>query len=303
VTAKILKHKFVSAVADGPDATQVRPSNWNDEHDLWYGIRTVAGTSDTITNDDNLSLISYTAAGTTNVSISPPSGSNMPAGWTTRLRNAAGGAGIVYLQGSGGATINGVGTIAVLTDDIVDLFSNGTANYSAIITATRGLGYNQFTGTNDFNGPTTFAGTATNDAAAAGDVGQYVEAVRLFANRFSLVNAAYSNVTTPITLSPGDWDVSAVAGFEASVTSGEYLTMFAIISDASANSGSYFGNYFFQTRKTTFTWTNGITHSCDVGPARVSLSTAKDFWLPVFANFGLGIGVNVWGSISARRRR
>lgn len=29
-----LKHKFVSAKADGPDSTRLRPSNWNDEHDL-----------------------------------------------------------------------------------------------------------------------------------------------------------------------------------------------------------------------------------------------------------------------------
>jgi hypothetical protein len=28
------KHKFVSAKADGADATLVRPSNWNDEHDI-----------------------------------------------------------------------------------------------------------------------------------------------------------------------------------------------------------------------------------------------------------------------------
>ena len=29
-----VKHKFVSAIPDGTDATVVRPSNWNDDHDL-----------------------------------------------------------------------------------------------------------------------------------------------------------------------------------------------------------------------------------------------------------------------------
>jgi hypothetical protein len=29
-----LKHKFTSLKADGGDATFVRPSNWNDDHDL-----------------------------------------------------------------------------------------------------------------------------------------------------------------------------------------------------------------------------------------------------------------------------
>lgn len=29
-----VKHKFTSAKADGPDSTQIRPSNWNDAHDI-----------------------------------------------------------------------------------------------------------------------------------------------------------------------------------------------------------------------------------------------------------------------------
>lgn len=29
-----VKHKFTSAKADGPDSTQIRPSNWNDTHDI-----------------------------------------------------------------------------------------------------------------------------------------------------------------------------------------------------------------------------------------------------------------------------
>lgn len=44
-----VKHKFVSAKADGADATVVRPSNWNDDHDLTLASgrllgRTTAGT-------------------------------------------------------------------------------------------------------------------------------------------------------------------------------------------------------------------------------------------------------------------
>lgn len=44
-----LKHKFTSGKADGGDATLVRPSNWNDEHDLVMAAdrllgRTTAGT-------------------------------------------------------------------------------------------------------------------------------------------------------------------------------------------------------------------------------------------------------------------
>ena len=44
-----LKHKFASAKSDGGDATLVKPSNWNDEHDLLMATarllgRTTAGT-------------------------------------------------------------------------------------------------------------------------------------------------------------------------------------------------------------------------------------------------------------------
>ena len=53
-----VKHKFVSAKADGGDATLVRPSNWNDEHDaikqteIDFGTTPVADSSFTITDAD-----------------------------------------------------------------------------------------------------------------------------------------------------------------------------------------------------------------------------------------------------------
>ena len=38
-----VKHKFVSAIPDGTDATVVRPSNWNDDHDLTGAIPVANG--------------------------------------------------------------------------------------------------------------------------------------------------------------------------------------------------------------------------------------------------------------------
>ena len=38
-----LKHKFASAKSDGGDTTLVRPSNWNDEHDLLISTATIVG--------------------------------------------------------------------------------------------------------------------------------------------------------------------------------------------------------------------------------------------------------------------
>lgn len=39
-----VKHKFVSAVADGGDSTLVRPSNWNDSHSIVWS-RITSGTT------------------------------------------------------------------------------------------------------------------------------------------------------------------------------------------------------------------------------------------------------------------
>lgn len=39
-----LTHAFVSAVADGGDASQVRPSNWNEEHAITAAANKLIGT-------------------------------------------------------------------------------------------------------------------------------------------------------------------------------------------------------------------------------------------------------------------
>jgi hypothetical protein len=47
-----VKHKFVSLKADGGDATIVRPSNWNDEHQL-TGSTAVGGGTDQVFFENN----------------------------------------------------------------------------------------------------------------------------------------------------------------------------------------------------------------------------------------------------------
>ena len=46
-----VKHKFVSAIPDGADATVVRPSNWNDDHDLTGTIPVANGGTGAATAD------------------------------------------------------------------------------------------------------------------------------------------------------------------------------------------------------------------------------------------------------------
>jgi hypothetical protein len=127
MTAKSLKHKFQSAIADGTDATVVRPSNWNDDHDLWMGYRNVTAGTDTITNADHLSLVTYNNGAGVAVGIAAPSGGNMPLGWKTRAWNR--GAGTVTISGTSGATINGAASITLTTNDAVEIFSLGVSDF------------------------------------------------------------------------------------------------------------------------------------------------------------------------------
>jgi len=128
---KSLTHAFVSAIADGTDATLVRPSNWNADHNLWLGYRTVTITTDTIVNSDHLSLVTYNSASAVAASLAAPTGGNMPSGWKTTLRNVA--AGVVTITGTGGATINGNPTATLNQNDTLELFSIGTAAYWGIL--------------------------------------------------------------------------------------------------------------------------------------------------------------------------
>ncbi|PWT90375.1 MAG: hypothetical protein C5B54_07280 [Acidobacteria bacterium] len=130
MTAKILTHKFHSMVADGADATLVRPSNWNDDHDLWLDHRSVTATTDTITHADHMSLIEYNNAAGVVANIAAPTAGAMPRGWFVRLRNI--GMGAVTLTGTGGANINGQATLEIAQGEAVDLHSRGTADYAGI---------------------------------------------------------------------------------------------------------------------------------------------------------------------------
>ena len=60
-----VKHKFVSAIPDGTDATVVRPSNWNDDHDLvgtvpvsngGTGVTSSSGANSVVLRDANANI-------------------------------------------------------------------------------------------------------------------------------------------------------------------------------------------------------------------------------------------------------
>lgn len=139
MTAKSLRHKFVSAIADGPTSSVVRPSNWNDDHDFLLGLNAQTGISYTIADTDNLSFISFSNAASVAVTL-PQAGSGggtlFKAGWAVWVRNE--GAGTVTITPTT-STISGASAINLPPGAGGMLVSNGTnyhINFSRLVLIT-----------------------------------------------------------------------------------------------------------------------------------------------------------------------
>jgi len=133
---KNLRHRFNCAIPDGADATIVRPSNWNDEHEFLLGYRRITASTDAITNDDHFTLLNYVNNSGAAVTLPAPSVGAPPAnppfppfsrGWYTRVCNT--GDGEVMITVAGGATINGEITIEVASKQALDIHATGTSDY------------------------------------------------------------------------------------------------------------------------------------------------------------------------------
>jgi len=83
--AAVTTHKFVSAVADGGDATLVRPSNWNDQHSIGDVTGTVV-----VTDAEWINLVRITLTGTDRVTLAGTARAYI-FGWTdNRVYNIVG---------------------------------------------------------------------------------------------------------------------------------------------------------------------------------------------------------------------
>src|ERR1043166_1596901 len=130
MTAKSLKHRFASAVADGADATLVRPSNWNDDHNFYLGINAQTNTSYTIADTDAWTLITYNNAAAVAVTL-PQAGASaqFASGHVTFHRNL--GAGVVTITPAT-STINGGAILILRQYEHAVIISDGT-NYTALV--------------------------------------------------------------------------------------------------------------------------------------------------------------------------
>jgi hypothetical protein len=85
-------------------------------------------------------------------------------------------------------------------------FPDLSANYSVVGTA----GTQTIAGTKTFSGQLIGKGTVTDSDAAAGYIGEHLSATVLLANAVTLTLNEFKTVAS-LTLSPGDWDISATA--------------------------------------------------------------------------------------------
>jgi hypothetical protein len=141
-------------------------------------------------------------------------------------------------------------------------------------------------------------GTTTNDNASAGQIGEYISSTVLVGAAVSLTNNTPANVTS-ISLSAGDWDVTATI---ADIPAGSTVvsTLIAAISTASATLGAspLSGGYVSDAN----TRPTGFAVTIPVGTRRLSLASATTVYLVAQSGFTVSTSA-AYGFIGARRAR
>lgn len=148
----------------------------------------------------------------------------------------------------------------------------------------------------DGNGGIPVQGTNTNDSAASGNVG---EAVVNTGGGLSLATNTPLNITS-ISLTAGDWDVSALASFTgAGITVTSNITV--SISNTSATQDSTNG------RQVLYRFNGGSGHAdlnfaTSIPPYRISLAATTTIYLVATVTFTTST-YNASGRLYARRMR
>lgn len=145
-------------------------------------------------------------------------------------------------------------------------------------------------------------GTTTNDNAAAGNIGEFVTAAVASGSSVAL-GAAGVNVTS-ISLTAGDWDVSASMIVNNLSGAGTLQTLAVSINTVSgALSTPGLTSYAGAPVNVVASNLNNNTFGVSVGPHRMSLaSTTTVFMVGGFGNSG-AFTINGYGTIRARRVR
>lgn len=141
-------------------------------------------------------------------------------------------------------------------------------------------------------------GTATNDAAPVGAVGEYLESIVLAGAGVSLTSGSPANITT-LSLTAGDWDVWATAGFTPA--GGTLPTVLGASISTTSNTlatGPNNGAIIY----TELTYPAGRPQILPVGTKRISIASTTTIYLVALAGFTVST-LTGYGSLAARRVR
>lgn len=180
------------------------------------------------------------------------------------------------------------------------LIGNGTDYTVANITGTSGITVANGIGTIALTGNTSIAGTTGNTSASAGNIGEEVNSLISTYTNYT-TTATYQNITS-ITLTAGDWDISAFGAFSsngATITAAGN-SIFLIGTATASATGATEGQSIAYIPQAALLGTS--IESTSISPFRVSLSGTTTYYLNTQANFTLGNPQYV-GSIRARRLR
>jgi hypothetical protein len=141
-------------------------------------------------------------------------------------------------------------------------------------------------------------GTATNDAATAGNVGEFISSNVPVGTPVAVVSGTPKDITS-ISLTAGDWDVwgmvNSVTGAGTVITITEaYIGTVSATRSVSPNGGAY---VFDQQSKA-----GSSNVAYPVGVTRLSLAVTTTVYLGVFSTFTTSTN-SYYGFIGARRRR
>jgi hypothetical protein len=185
-----------------------------------------------------------------------------------------------------------VGDIIVgLTSGVPDELAIGTTNQVLTV----------ISGTPAWRTPTTsIIGTVTNDAAAAGNIGEEIVAIQSTYTNFT-TTATYQNITS-ITLTAGDWDISAFFTYSsnsATITAASN-SIFVISTTTASAAGAVEGRNIAYLPQAGLLGTSLFSDS--ISPYRVSISGSTTYYLNAQATFTAGNPQYV-GGLRARRIR
>lgn len=150
------------------------------------------------------------------------------------------------------------------------------------------------------NTPGQRKGTTTNDSASTGNVGEYIESSIPLASAVALTSTVAADVTS-ISLTAGDWDVTADVTYNPAATT-NFTLAFHSISNTSATQDSTTGGAYNAYRFPTGNVPAAGFNTAGVGPVRKLLSATTTIYLVARANFTVST-MSAFGIIRARRVR